>query len=193
MNLADPELAGRLQDGAVGVIPTDTQYGIVAQAGNPAAAGRLYAAKRRKDRPGTVIAAETAQLAALGLKERYLKPVAHFWPGAISIVIPTGPVLGHLHLGRYSLAVRIPDHPELIGLLRRTGPLLTTSANLPGQPPAGTVAEARAAFGETLDFYVDGGDLAGRPPSTIIRIVDDAVEVLREGAVQINEAGVITP
>jgi len=60
---------------------------------------------------------------------------------------------------------------------------------MPGESPANIVAEAQAYFGDAVDFYVDGGDLSGAAPSTIIRIVDDAVEVLREGAVKINDKG----
>jgi tRNA A37 threonylcarbamoyladenosine synthetase subunit TsaC/SUA5/YrdC len=67
--------------------------------------------------------------------------------------------------------------------------LQTTSANLPDEPPATTYAEALAYFGEMVDFYVDAGTMANFPPSTIIRVVDDAVEVLREGAVKIDENG----
>jgi L-threonylcarbamoyladenylate synthase len=86
-----------------------------------------------------------------------------------------------------SLAVRIPADKPLQKLLHQTGPLLTSSANHPGQPPANDIKAAEKYFGDEVDFYVDGGDLAGREPSTIIRIVDDAIEVLRQGAVKIEE------
>lgn len=173
--------------GAVGVIPTDTVYGIVARAGDETAVERLYALKKRDDKPGTLIAADITQLEALGLKHRYLKAVEQFWPGAVSVVIPCAdPALKYLHRGKLSLAVRVPDDPALRGLLERTGPLLTSSANHPGEPPANTTAEARKYFGDQVDFYVDGGDLSERQPSTIIRIVDDAIEVLRPGAVPIS-------
>jgi L-threonylcarbamoyladenylate synthase len=89
------------------------------------------------------------------------------------------------------LAVRIPPDKDVISLLQRTGPLLTTSANLPGEKVAETVTEAMEYFGDQVDFYVDGGDMSGRPPSTVIRIIDDAVDVLREGAVKIDQNGQI--
>jgi L-threonylcarbamoyladenylate synthase len=193
---------------AIGVIPTDTVYGVVARAGDQVAVARLYQLKGRESstssegsnqssdkadkpsrpgKPGTIIAADLKQLETLGLKHRYLTAVEQFWPGAVSVVIPASdPALRYLHQGKQALAVRIPDHPELQKLLERTGPLLTSSANHPDKPPATTIQQARVYFGNGVDFYVDGGDLSDHQPSTIIRVVDDAIEILRPGAVKIN-------
>jgi len=172
--------------GVVGVLPTDTLYGLVCRASDKEAVQRLYLLKKREGKPGTVVAASTEQLATLGVKARYLKAVEQFWPNAISVIVPCSG-LEYLHLGLFSLAVRIPRDPALVTLLEKTGPLLTTSANMPGEPQAANIQEAQAYFGDTVDFYVDGGDLSNRQPSTLIRIVDDAIEVLRPGAVTINE------
>jgi L-threonylcarbamoyladenylate synthase len=172
---------------AIGVIPTDTVYGVVARAADLAAVARLYALKRRETKPGTIIAASLDQLELLGLKHRYLKAVEQFWPGAVSVIVPCAePALAYLHQGTHSLAVRIPDNAELQELLETTGPLLTSSANQPGQPTAVTLKQARDYFDGQVDFYADGGDLSNRQPSTIIRIVDDAIEVIRPGAVTIE-------
>jgi L-threonylcarbamoyladenylate synthase len=174
--------------GAIGVIPTDTVYGVVARAADKEAVARLYGLKKRDSKPGTVIAAAIGQLEELGLQHRYLKAVEQFWPGAVSVVIPASdPELEYLHRGKMSLAVRVPAGKDMQALLKKTGPLLTSSANKPGQPPAGTVDEARRYFEDSVDFYVDGGDLSDREPSTIIRILDDAIEVLRPGAVKIDD------
>ena len=172
--------------GTIGVLPTDTVYGVVARAQDQEAVRRLYELKSREHKPGTLIAADTGQLESLGLQHRYLAAVAHYWPGAVSVVVPCGPELAYLHQGVGSLAVRIPDVPDLRALLSRTGPLLTSSANDPGAPTAQNIDEARQYFGDKVDFYVDGGDLSGRAPSTVLRIIDDTVEVLRQGAVPIN-------
>lgn len=182
------EVSKRLaRAGSVVVIPTDTVYGLVARAADQAAVERLYAIKQRDAKPGTLIAASIADLEAIGLKHRYLKAVEQFWPGAVSVVIPAAdPALKYLHRGKMSLAVRIPKDAELTRLLKQTGPLVTSSANDPGQPTATTIAAARGYFGDKVDSYVDGGDLSDRQPSTVIRIVDDAIEVLREGAVHIE-------
>ncbi len=182
------EVIKRLKDGQVGIIPTDTIYGVVADAANEVACARLYKLKSREHKPGTIIAASIDQFVKLGIPRRYLKAVEQYWPGPVSVIIPTGTDLDYLHLGKDSLACRLPDNKQMTNLLKLTGPLLTSSANHPGQLPANTVEEAQDYFKDEVDFYVDGGDLSGRPPSTVIRIVDDAVEVLREGAVKIDEA-----
>lgn len=178
------------QSGSIGVIPTDTIYGVVARAADREAVEHLYKLKKRDTKPGTIIAASLEQLEGLGLKHRYLKAIEDFWPAAISVIIPCAdPQLAYLHRGKMSLAVRIPAAKNLQKLLRKTGPLLTTSANHTGESPAGTIAEARKYFSDEVDFYADGGDLSGREPSTVIRIVDDAVEILRQGAVKLDAAG----
>lgn len=183
------QAASRLKAGQIGVIPTDTLYGVVVSANNQETTKRLFDdVKKRENKTGTIIAASIDQLVELGMKRRYLTAVEQFWPGPISIVIPTGMDLEYLHHGKQSLAVRIPAEKELLELLKETGPLLTSSANLAGKPEANSVDEARSYFGDKLDFYVDGGNISGRLPSTIIQINDDAVEVLRTGAVKIDEA-----
>lgn len=176
-----------LLPGAVGVLPTDTVYGLVACASDAFAVKRLYELKLREGKPGTIIAASIEQLEAIGLKHRYLKAVEQFWPGAVSVIIPCGPELEYLHEGVSSLAVRIPADDTLRQFLAQTGALLTSSANHPGKPTATTVPEAQNYFGNQVDFYIDGGSLANHKPSTIIRIVDDAIEVIRSGAVKIKE------
>jgi L-threonylcarbamoyladenylate synthase len=173
--------------GAVGILPTDTVYGLVARAADQAAVSRLYELKKRDAKPGTLIAASIDQLVELGIKYRYLKAVEQFWPGAVSVVVPSAdPNLAFLHLGKQSLAVRIPGDSALRNLLVASGPLLTSSANPPSEPTAATVQEAKNYFGDRVDFYIDGGDLSSHEPSTIIRVVDDAIEVIRAGAVEIK-------
>jgi L-threonylcarbamoyladenylate synthase len=188
-DINDPELVGLLSNGAVGIIPTDTVYGLVCVASDEQVVERLYAIKGRNQKPGTIIAAETQQLVDLGVHARYLKAVEHFWPGPISVIVPAN--LGYLNQGAIGLAMRIPANEPLRELLGQTGALQTTSANAPGEATATTVGAARAYFGDAVDFYVDGGDLSGHPPSTVIRVVDDAIEVVREGAIKINETGAI--
>lgn len=180
--------------GVVGVIPTDTVYGIVARAIDKEATDRLYALKQRANKPGTIIAASVDQLIELGIPRRYLVPVADFWPNPISVVVPSVPTLQYLDQGKMSLAVRVPDSEKLISLLKATGPLLTSSANITNQLPATTITEAVAYFGDSVDFYTEAGanDNTNQQASTIIRIVDDAIEILREGSLKINEKGEIS-
>ena len=186
--LTDPHIPALLKEGKIGVIPTDTVYGVVCDASNEAAVQRLYAAKHREGKPGTVIAASVEQLVQLGLKARYLKAVEKFWPGPISVIIPSYD-LHYLHLGKLSVAVRIPAPEDINTLLTLTGPLLSSSANITTQPVATTIEQAQQYFGDTVDFYIDGGDMSAHKASTLLRVLDDAIEVLRHGDVDVDEAG----
>lgn len=180
------KLAELIINSAVGVLPTDTVYGLVCRAADTSAVERLYKIKSREKKPGTVIAADINQLVELGVKAKYLKALEHFWPNAISIEIPNQ--IKYLNQDTGRQAFRVVKGPiELISLLKLTGPLLTSSANMPGEKPSDTISEAQKYFGDTVDYYVDAGDLSGNKPSTLIMIIDDAVEVVREGAVKIDE------
>lgn len=185
-NLTDPALVDLLQNGARGVLLTDTVYGIVGSAKSKVAARGVIDAKGRKYKPGTLIAGSVEQLISLGVQKKDVKPAERYWPGSVSVVVPLGPELEYLHVGMNSLPVRVPPKPELLALLKQVGPLLTTSANLPGEPTVKSIQEAQAIFGDHLDFYVDGGRLETPVASTIIRIVDGHIEVLRQGAVPID-------
>ncbi len=184
--VTDPEMVRLLLSGKVGVLPTDTVYGIVARAADPSAVARLYQAKHREGKPGTVIAASVEQLIQLGIEASYLEKVAGYWPNALSIVLPDHNKLAYLDQGKRSLAVRVPADPTLQKLLQQTGPLLTSSANMPGEPTATTLTEAQAYFGETIDFYVDGGTVVGDLPSTLVRLNETgSIELLRQGPVEL--------
>lgn len=184
--------AGRLlnEPGTIGVIPTDTVYGVAARAVDEGAIKKFYELKQRQQKPGTLIAANIEQLVALGIPRRYLTPVMHYWPNPLSIIIPTTPELRYLDTGKGSLAIRIPSHQQLYQLLCSTGPLMTSSANQPGRPPATTITEAQHYFADQVHFYLDGGQLQALP-STIIQVIDDAVEVIRAGTIKINDKGEI--
>ncbi len=186
-SLADPACAALLQNGAVGVIPTDTIYGLVCRAADRATVEHLFSVKSRENKPGTIIAANIEQLRELGADAGYLQKSAAYWPGPISVKFAHPD--DHLSRGTATIAVRIPDDPALTALLQAVGPLMTTSANQPGEPGAETIGEAQAYFGDTVDFYVDGGTLSGRPASTIIHLIDDTVEIVRQGAVKIDKTG----
>lgn len=176
-----------MQPGSIGVIPTDTVYGVVARVSDQTAVKRLYDLKNRDHKPGTVIAASIDQLVQIGVKKRYLTAVSQYWPGAVSVVIPHR--ISYLSQEVGNQPFRIPNSKQLEKLLSSTGPLLTSSANQPGQPPANNINEAKKYFGDQVDFYIDGGDMSGHQPSTIIRIIDDAIEIIRLGAVNIDDSG----
>lgn len=186
-SLLDPELISMIHAGAVGVLPTDTLYGIVARAASPEAVERLYSLKHREHKPGTTIAATDEQLVELGVDATVVSQVAQYWPAPLSIVLPQPDSLAYLHQGVGESPFRVVADEELHMLLLQTGPLVTSSANQPGEPPARDRAEAQAYFGDKVDFYVDAGDIGDREPSTIARLGDSGLQVLRQGAAVIHE------
>ena len=151
---------------------------------NKATVERFYALKRREQKPGTLIAASVDQLLDLGIAGSELDKVKRYWPNPVSAVLK---VDGHeyLHQGVGSLAMRVVADQRVRELLEQTGPLITSSANQPGEPPAISISEAIAYFGDMVNFYVDGGTIAESLPSTIIRPTSMGIEVLRHGSVSL--------
>lgn len=186
-SLTDPALAPLINNGAIGVIPTDTVYGLVGKAESEPAIARMYSLKSRERQPGTTIGASINQLEALGFPRSSLLLAEKYWPDAISVEMSAQNLPKYLSVGQKVMAARIPNDIDLISLLAQTGPLMTTSANSPKSPTSTTIKMAMDYFGDSLDFYVDGGDLSNRPPSTIIGIKpDNSIVVYRQGAVKVT-------
>lgn len=186
-NLSDPQVAQLLSQGAVGVIPTDTVYGLVAHAQSRSAVERLYSLKPRELAPGTIIGASIEQFTELGLDTPSLDKIRHLWPAPLSVAIDAQASPPYLRQTRTTLPVRIPALVEIIQLLEQTGPLMTTSANTSGSPTSTSMQMVIDYFGNQVDFYVDGGDLGSRLSSTIIGFNDNGEIVLyRRGAIEIN-------
>ena len=177
-----------LKAGRLVVIPTDTVYGVAARPDDPDAVGAVFAAKGRpSDKPLPILAATPSDLdrvAALGDAARL---AARHWPGPLTLVVPRAPGFDHDLGGEpggwesQGVAVRVPACEVALELLRASGPLAVTSANRSGRPPATTVAEARAALGDEVRIYLDGGICAGRA-STVVSLLGE-VELLRAGPV----------
>lgn len=190
-SVIDPELVKMLLSGAVGVLPTDTLYGLVARAADSRAVERLYQLKNRERKPGTTIAATSDQLIDLGVDAHVVAQVTRYWPAPLSIVMPLGGNLAYLHQGVGESPFRVVADESLRQLLLQTGPLVTSSANQPGELPARNLAEAQAYFGEHVDFYVDAGDIGDREPSTIAKYGEYGLQVLRQGAAIIEQERVL--
>ncbi|MBI4157787.1 threonylcarbamoyl-AMP synthase [Candidatus Woesebacteria bacterium] len=170
-----------LKESGVVVIPTDTIYGVVGLASSKKALGGIYELKGRdKSKPFIVLISSIEDLGLLEIKldENQKNLVEKYWPGKVSIVFPRA---------HDTLAVRLPDYPELRELIKKTGPLIAPSANTEGKPPAKNVKEAINYFGDKIDYYVDGGEINSEP-STLIKLEYGKVVVLREGAVKIEES-----
>lgn len=182
--------SGALRDGALVVLPTDTVYGLAADAFDPAAVARLLEAKGRgRDMPPPVLIAEATTLDAL-VAERpplWLQTMLdELWPGPLTVVFRSQPSLtwdlGETH---GTVAVRVPDDERARAVLRQAGPTAVSSANLSGRPAATTADEAEEMLGASVAVYLDGGPSAGSTPSTILDVTGPVPRVLREGAIDL--------
>ncbi len=178
-----------LKSGGIGVLPTDTIYGLVGRALNPDTVERIYQVrKRRPDKPLIILIADIGGLDLFGivLSDKQKNFCQRYWPGKISIIFACAEEkFAYLHRGTNSLAFRLPDNDELRDLVRQTGPLVAPSANPEGLPPAMTATEAKDYFGNSVDFYVDIGRQESAP-STLASLISSEPEVLRSGAVDIR-------
>lgn len=180
-----------LLQGNMGVVPTDTMYGVVASALNKEAVERLYAIRKRVAvKPCIILIPSISNIRQFGIHPdaRTIDILKAWWPGKVSVVLPcSSKKHEYLHRGTWSLAFRIPDSAPLRELLKRTGPIVAPSANIEGQPPARTIEEAYAYFGNSVDFYVNAGELP-ITPSTLVSIKDKEITLLRQGAVTISSS-----
>ena len=174
------------------VIPTDTVYGVAADAFNPEAVTRLLAAKGRdRQAPPPVLIPSIATLDALAssVPDAVRELAVAFWPGGLTIILDAQPSLAwDLGETRGTVALRVPNNPVALELLAETGPLAVSSANLTGQPAATTVSNALEQLGDTVAVFLDGG-VGGDEPSTII----DATGLARgTGGIRILRQGIIS-
>jgi L-threonylcarbamoyladenylate synthase len=185
------EAVAVLGRGGLVVLPTDTVYGIAADAFNAAAVAALLAAKGRgRQMPPPVLVGDAATLD--GLCDQVPDPVrtlvSAFWPGGLTIICRAQPSLAwDLGETRGTVAVRMPDHPAALALLARTGPLAVSSANLTGRPAALAAHEARDQLGEAVTLYLDGGTAPGGVASTILDATSGSLRLVRRGAIALRD------
>jgi L-threonylcarbamoyladenylate synthase len=179
-----------LRGGGVVAYPTETYYGLAVDARDEGALERLLALKGRgADRTISLIVADRAMVESLcaEIPRRAIELMEAHWPGPLTLVLPARPGLPPALVGEGGVAVRCSPHPVAAALVAALGaPITATSANRAGQPPARTPAEVRAAFTGGAALHVcEAGETPGGPPSTLVRVRGDALEVLRRGAVPI--------
>ncbi len=183
--------------GSVVVLPTDTVYGIGADAFNPEAVAGVLAAKGRgRDMPVPVLIGSWNTIDGLvGLVPAVMRELVEaFWPGGLTLIVRHAPSLAwDLGDARGTVAVRMPLHPVALDLLAETGPMAVSSANISSQPPAVTVEEAHQQLGESVAVYLDGGRVPLGQPSTIVDLTGEDPVVLREGAVSLSALRAVAP
>ena len=192
---ADPEQRSRgmasaaaaVKNGGLVVLPTDTVYGIGADAFDSSAVAALLSAKGRgRDMPVGVLVGSwhTIDGLALMVPQSTRDLIRAFWPGALSLVVRQAPSLQwDLGDARCTVMLRMPLHPVAIELLREVGPMAVSSANVSGHPPAVDAGEARNQLGDLVDVYLDAGPAAQQAASTILDLTGPEPRILRSGPV----------
>lgn len=178
---------GAVKSGRLVVMPTDTVYGIGADAFDSSAVTALLAAKGRgRDMPVGVLVGSWHTIDGLvyAVPPAARELIRAFWPGALSLVVRQAPSLQwDLGDANGTVMLRMPLHPVAIELLREVGPMAVSSANVSGRPAAVTAAEARDQLGDLVGVYLEAGTSAQEAASTIVDLTGDAPRILREGPV----------
>ena len=184
-----------VQRGQIIVIPTDTVYGIAADAFDPEAVAELLAAKgrgREMPPPVLVSAATTVDALATGIPAYARSLIEEFWPGPLTLVLQQQRSL-QWDLGdtRGTVAVRMPDHALAREILERTGPLAVSSANTTGAPAATDADQAEEMLGELVELIIDDGAAAGGAASTIVDATGEQGRILRRGALPLERLNAV--
>ncbi len=179
------------------VMPTDTVYGIGADAFRSFAVTALQNAKGRgRNVPPPVLVGSSSTLDGLvfGLPSVARDLVEAFWPGGLTIVVEHAPTL-QWDLGDTggTVGLRMPLHPIALEVLRETGPMAVSSANKHGQPTAMTAEKAREQLGYSVSVYLEGGPSDRTEPSTIVDLTSDVPRILRAGAISLDELRTVVP
>ncbi len=170
--------------------PTDTVYGLGAALFDRESVSRLYVVKGRNTTKAiAVLLSEIDELdqltPALGTSGRRLAQA--FWPGPLTLVVPKRPSLPEMLSPLETIGVRIPDHPVALALLRLTGPLAVTSANLSGAPNTMTAQEVHDQLNGRIHLILDGGQTQGHLPSTVVDVSDSEPAILRPGPISLEQ------
>ncbi|MFD3697759.1 L-threonylcarbamoyladenylate synthase [Streptomyces sp. NPDC058646] len=191
------EAASAVRRGELVVLPTDTLYGIGADAFSPEAVADLLAAKGRgRGMPTPVLIGSPNTLHGLvtDFSEQAWELVDAFWPGALTLVAKHQPSLawdlGDTH---GTVAVRMPLHPVAIELLTEVGPMAVSSANLSGHPAPEDCDAAREMLGDSVSVYLDGGPTPGIQPSSIVDVTGKVPVLLRQGALTADQLREVVP
>lgn len=168
-----PEIVNLLKAGAIGVLRTDTLYGVVASAANEAAVQRVYELKERSEHKSPIVLISNKSQVFDEVPAEVDALLVDVWPGPVSVIIPSSKAPLWVRRGNDSVAYRLPNSDELQQLVNQTGPLIAPSANPEGEQPAMSIDEAKNYFGDDVDFYVDGGEVTNASPSQLLLVGND--------------------
>ncbi len=176
----------RLQAGELVAFPTDTVYGLGALADNIQGIQQLYEVKGREGAKAIpILISDLSELSRIAaqIDERTLRLAQHFWPGPLTLVVPRHPSIPDIITPYPTVGVRVPDHPIALALLRRAGPLATTSANLSNRPSPTTADEVLSQLSGRIPFVLDGGKTPGGMSSTVVDCSGAELSILRQGPI----------
>ncbi len=186
-----------LRRGDLAVLPTDTVYGLAADAFSPPAVARLLTAKGRgRDMPVPVLVGAWRGIDGLAdsVSGVMRSLVESFWPGPLTLVVRAAPSLAwDLGETRGTVAVRMPLHPVALAVLAETGPLAASSANRTGLAPATSVAQAQEQLGSSVSVYLDGGPSTDVVPSTILDLTGERPRLRRAGPLSLEALRALLP
>jgi L-threonylcarbamoyladenylate synthase len=179
-----------IQQGGIISFPTDTVYGIGASAFNRDAIEKIFVVKARskeKSIPVLIGSPQDLDSITVELNPVVARVIDHFWPGALTVIVPMLPGLPENLSAENTVGIRIPDHDLTRQLLRITGPLAATSANLSGKRSARSAQEVLDQLDQSINLILDGGITPGGIPSTVLDCTGDSPAVLREGPITEKE------
>ena len=179
-----------LQAGGLVAFPTDTVYGVGALAFDANAVESIYVAKDRPiEKAIPVLIGDPADLEKVGadIPDSARKLASRFWPGPLTILVPKRADLPEAVSATATVGVRVPDHEVARALLRATGPMAVTSANISGKLSPVTAREVYEQLKDRIDLIIDGGKTPGGVPSTLVDCTSEELKVLREGPLSLDE------
>jgi L-threonylcarbamoyladenylate synthase len=182
--------ASIIKGGGVIAFPTDTVYGVGASAFQKAAIDRIYKIKERsKEKAIPILIGDPGELSIISSppNQQIIQLMDQFWPGALTLIFPIAPDLPNNLSTSATIGVRIPDHELTRQLLRATGPLAATSANLSGEESALSAQDVSQILGSKIDLILDGGRSKGGEASTVLDLTGADPVILRVGPITLDD------
>jgi L-threonylcarbamoyladenylate synthase len=187
-----------VQAGGVLVYPTETLYGIGANAWDAGAIQKVDRLKQRSEGKQSLVLVESHErmlslVASVTATAEQL--ISTFWPGPLTLVFPAAKTVpSALTKGLGTIGIRIPASALCRRLLQLSGcPITSSSANLPGIPPGKTIEEIRSSFPTGVDLYLDAGEIAGIVPSTVVDVTGSVPRIIRQGAIGLDRLRAVIP
>jgi len=180
-----------LKKGGIIAFPTDTVYGLGADAFNRKAVERIYAVKKRpRHLPFPLLLADISQISTVAeqIPELAWFLARYFWPGGLTLLLPKAASLPSYLTSQSTIAVRVPNHPIPLALIQSLGnPIIGTSANISGKPSILIADEVEQQLGDKVDLIIDGGKCLGGSESTIVDVTGEVPTILRHGIISTHE------